>query len=703
MKLDVAVNDVVLTNVGNTGEFKIRNSAKAFKILSDGLYSNKIRAIIRELSCNAVDSHVAAGKVDVPFEVHLPSILEPWFSVKDFGTGLSGDQVMNIYTTYFESTKSNSNDFIGALGLGSKSPFSYTENFTVTAIKDGTKRIYSAYINDNGVPSVAEMAEELTDEGNGVEVKFSVTDRSDYNSFRHEASHVFRWFKKLPTITGDHRLDLVPVEYKDKNIAPGVHLLKGGSSGSYAVMGNIAYPLGKVPEPQKHFGKLANLLDNPLVFEFDIGEIDFAASREELSYVPLTIKSILNKLTLLNDNLAKHIATEADKITCEWTKAIHLREKGKIRMYSAAVDKYVRDTKFTLLDIGSYSGLKAFSYKIDELAKRKLTIHSMRAYGGSCTTVSHSYDWKTKVTTWSPEVGSDVVFVLNDLKTGCLSRAKYHFNKANSYKTIHCLSHEDPDLTVRQAEYDKILKELHNPPTVIKASALEKPVKKKPTSTQGILYLYNSNSGRRGIADAYSWTPLTDPIDDKAKYYYVALDNYTPMDLKGLPFDVHDLRAKLDNASIPSLSNLVIYGVRKSRIKEIGELKNWIWIGDIVKEEIAKIDDKTILPMVAADMFDNYYTKSYTNTGAAKLVKNTTSKYKIFVEKYGKLIRGKTNVSSLVQLCQDYGKTVKIEDVKKQVEKDKAELIARYPLLKYLNQADDADIAGYVEIVDKSV
>ena len=124
-------HEVTLSNVSSTGEFKIRNSARAFSILSSGLYSNKIKAIIRELSCNALDSHIASGNTDATFEVHLPSVLEPWFSVRDFGTGLDGDQVTNIYTTYFESTKTGSNDFIGALGLGSKSPFSYTENFTL--------------------------------------------------------------------------------------------------------------------------------------------------------------------------------------------------------------------------------------------------------------------------------------------------------------------------------------------------------------------------------------------------------------------------------------------------------------------------------------------------------------------------------------------------------------------------------------------
>jgi HSP90 family molecular chaperone len=178
-------NEAILSNVGQVGEFRIRNSAKAFSILSSGLYANKIRAIIRELSCNAVDSHTSAGKLSTPFDVHLPNSLEPWFSIRDYGTGLTHDQVTNLYTTYFESTKTDSNAFIGALGLGSKSPFSYTDNFTVTAVKDGVRGIYTAFINEMGVPSIALMTQGETTEPNGVEVKFSVNDRSDYQKFTH--------------------------------------------------------------------------------------------------------------------------------------------------------------------------------------------------------------------------------------------------------------------------------------------------------------------------------------------------------------------------------------------------------------------------------------------------------------------------------------------------------------------------------------
>jgi len=93
-------NQAIVSNVSEVGEFRIRNSAKAFNILSSGLYANKIRAIIRELSCNATDSHVAAGRAGTAFDVHLPNALEPYFSIRDYGTGLSHDQVTSIYRKY---------------------------------------------------------------------------------------------------------------------------------------------------------------------------------------------------------------------------------------------------------------------------------------------------------------------------------------------------------------------------------------------------------------------------------------------------------------------------------------------------------------------------------------------------------------------------------------------------------------------------
>jgi len=712
MKLDVDVNEVVLSNVGTTGEFRIKNSAKAFKILSDGLYSNKIRAIIRELSCNAVDSHTAAGKSDVPFEVHLPTILEPWFAVRDFGTGLDGDQVVNIYTTYFESTKTASNDFIGALGLGSKSPFSYTENFTVTAVKNGTKRIYSAFINEQGIPCVAEMSEELTDDPNGVEVKFSVTDRYDYQSFRHEAQAVFQWFKLKPIVTGLDGFTHTTLTYKERNIVPGVHVTNSYGE-STAIMGNIAYPI-RVSEPQKYFGNLASLLECNLHIEFGIGELDFAASREQLSYVPLTLNSIKKKLEELNSQLAIHIATKANAITCEWQRAEFLQTESQHKLFKSAVLKYVTDTKFELFDPNAYYGKKSFKFYVDQLSKDGLEIRGMRVSARSCSrhSVEREYDAAKKeyIDLVSIPVEMDTVIVLNDLKTGCYARARYHFmnfelpSKKHSVN-VFCLSHSDTDMTVRQTHYDAFLKKLHNPPHVFKASELEKEVRvkdKAAVGTQGLMMLELRNDRYRR-SNEYVWRPVASEPDPKQKHYYVALNAWSPEYLDGKPFDIAELKNQLDKSGIPALNNIAVIGVRKNRIKDISPLKNWVWIEDKVKEEIGKITTAQVEAIVAAETLDNYNTKVYTSWDAVRLL-DPSSEYAKYLNKYAKLQRNSgTDLTYLVSLCDKFGKTFVVDNIKKQILAERDALYKKYPMLKYLvhSQVTGPDLAHYIALVDK--
>lgn len=73
---------------GSRRAFGMRAGKKAFKILSSTIYKYKIRAIIREISCNAIDGHIVAGNMD-RFDVQLPTVLDPRFIVRDYGTGLS--------------------------------------------------------------------------------------------------------------------------------------------------------------------------------------------------------------------------------------------------------------------------------------------------------------------------------------------------------------------------------------------------------------------------------------------------------------------------------------------------------------------------------------------------------------------------------------------------------------------------------------
>lgn len=695
-------NEVTLNNVTSVGEFKIRNSARAFSILSSGLYSNKIRAIVRELSCNAVDSHVAAKKTDVPFEVHLPSTFEPWFSVRDFGVGLSGDQVTNIYTTYFESTKTDSNDYIGALGLGSKSPFSYTDNFTVTAIKDGYRRIYSAYINEVGVPCVAEMSEELTDEINGVEVKFSVNDRYDYNSFRREAQNVFRWFKNKPNVIGCSDFVFDVIKYKEENIVPGVHLNIDESRYSFAVMGNIAYPLDKLSEPEKHFGDLSALLGCGLILEFNIGELDFAASREELSYVPITLNSIKKKLELLNTNLAGHIAKKADAIANEWERAEFLYTSVRSRLYKPAVLKYVADAKFELFESDSWTGHKTFNLSVENLTTRGLSIDGFRAeYHRSSRLKEYiTYNNGKQERKFRVAVDTSAVFVFNDLKTGCTARARHHFVTVNGLqKTVYCLSHVSPDLAIRQAAYNKLIAELHNPPTVINASDLEKRPTAQRTPTQGLTrLLLKVNADGRSPSD-YKWVQYTDEIDEDTIYYYVCLDGHDSIRPDGTSFPLTNLAAKMRFCGLAAIENIKIMGVRKSRIKEITGLDNWVWIEDKIREEIAKVNDSDIVSLLATEMLDSYYNKVHTSIAIANLA-GKDSLYNKYVTYYNNIPRVSGSVTELASLCTTYGTTLQVAAIKQKITDDKAELLAKYPLIPFLTSANEHHVAEYIRLID---
>jgi sensor histidine kinase regulating citrate/malate metabolism len=97
--------------------------AHIMSILTD-LYSDPEYAVIREYSTNAFDSHIEAGQTR-PIEVTLPTDLAPFLTIRDFGIGLDAEGIESIYSLYGASTKRNTNDQVGMLGLGCKSALTY--------------------------------------------------------------------------------------------------------------------------------------------------------------------------------------------------------------------------------------------------------------------------------------------------------------------------------------------------------------------------------------------------------------------------------------------------------------------------------------------------------------------------------------------------------------------------------------------------
>jgi len=77
-----------------------KNLAHIFSILRNQLYSDKILAVVREYCTNAMDANIDAGVPDCPIQVSIPNAFSPFFKVRDFGKGLSEEQVYNIFGSY---------------------------------------------------------------------------------------------------------------------------------------------------------------------------------------------------------------------------------------------------------------------------------------------------------------------------------------------------------------------------------------------------------------------------------------------------------------------------------------------------------------------------------------------------------------------------------------------------------------------------
>lgn len=290
--------------------FTIQINDKSFRVLLDGLYTNKEQSIVRELWTNAYDSHIAAGTVERPFDCKLPSTFDPTFTIRDYGTSMVHDDVMHLYSTVFASTKTATNDQVGCLGLGSKSPFAYTDSFSVTAYDGDTKRAYLAALNNDGIPTITYLGSEPCNDERGFEVSFAVAS-SDIERFRKAADNVAIGFDPVPNITGANVTIPEPMFVGDN-----LRIYRRKQSWDYSgtpgitdnmiKMGPVAYPLP---------AELAQSVDKTLVsgvrimLDVPVGSVDFTANREALQLTPQT-RQYLSSLVDENMNMLKATAYE---------------------------------------------------------------------------------------------------------------------------------------------------------------------------------------------------------------------------------------------------------------------------------------------------------------------------------------------------------------------------------------------------------
>lgn len=255
-------------------------------------YSNTILATIREPYANAVDANQEVGLSPERIEIKSPTSFDQTFSVRDFGPGLSRDQIFNLYSKFGKSTKRDSNTKIGAYGIGKFAPLSYKDSFTVTSYYNGNKSIYSLYISEENDTKIDEIFSEPTSEANGICISVGVA-KNDLSKFNEEIASFFSNFEVLPTF-----LNIQNHIVKPEIVASGNdwQIRKSDNSHNYysvgeqgIVMGGIYYPINPELVDFKNDDDYAwTKYLNKLVFVADIGSVSLHHSRETLEYNKIT-------------------------------------------------------------------------------------------------------------------------------------------------------------------------------------------------------------------------------------------------------------------------------------------------------------------------------------------------------------------------------------------------------------------------------
>lgn len=600
MKLQEKVNNVKRSGNFEEKKFRLAATGKAFDILSNSLYSNKVRAIIRELSCNAFDSHRETEKEKTQFEVHLPDATDRTFWIRDFGTGISEEDIYEIYTTYFESTKSDSDDFTGCLGLGSKTPFSYTDNFIVTSFFNGKKYVYSAFKSEDGQPAIAKLSEEDTKEPNGLEVKLGIKEE-DFSTFYKEAGLVYTWFDPKPKFVGISAADIRVT----KSIIGNSWFVKRGATEPAAVMGNILYPISIKELKDKIDDDTLVLLDkmNP-TFEFPIGALDIAPSREHLQYQNKTIKAIELRVLSIKKDIEKEVSTKLNAAKNRWDAALELE-----KLFSGNYGSYIRHMAKTKgIDWNGkplkleYSHKDIFGTKPDALHPETYQIYYfdqvysyMTGKYISKTARKNPYDFCHKIIN-TPKI--KYIFVIRD------GEREYSDRKMRLWMRDNIEDNKNTEFLVvmrnknEQADFDKYIEVLgltkndnyffwHELPAISRANA-QKGAKKRKKTESKFIKIDEVNNFRINKVDM--WKDYENVDLEEGSGIFVSRTNFSMIDDDGKEISAFDLLRAINNFNeiVPAKEKIKkLNSFTKLQLKSKGE--NWVNVLDYLYDNAKKL------------------------------------------------------------------------------------------------------------------
>ena len=545
---------ILADGVSNQFTLKQENLAHVFNILRNNLYSDKIQAPIREYSTNATDANVENGKASQPIQVTLPTMIDPVFKVRDFGKGLSEHDIFEVYSSYGASTKRASNDYVGTLGMGSKSAFGYVDSFTVTSYYDGVKKVYEAYIDETKIGAISKIHEEASSEPSGICVSITVNTK-DISRFRTTGIEFYKFYEPMPVFLGnDIKQDILSLKSSMKILFQSdAFMVYRDNTYRKTIgvkMGNIVYPVTNTTGLDVEWlGYYDNILIN-----VNIGEVSFTTSRESLEMSASTIKTINDKISKLRSEIAKQFQKQIDDCEDMWS-ALHV--------YNSAFDKTIK----SLLT----KNLTWRKKKVDAniLSKLEWTEFNQR-----------NSQWRKAYTSPSQK---DVAMIVDDggyptsQTRSRLMLARAELIAEKKWNRI-CYGKG-----TKESSLDFLASPEIDGARVIKLSSVQAvPVKRsKASSKKETVFVWNRNE-----CFPYSSCWDSTDIDVDSVKLYVTLDSYKPEE-----YQFSDLRTIQNQLMKLGYTDFKIYGVKKNAKLD----STWVNLKDYINE--------IALEIVAEDQF----------------------------------------------------------------------------------------------------
>jgi hypothetical protein len=657
-----------------------------FNVLRNSMYSDKILAVIREYSANSVDAHVEAGIPDKSVVVSLPNALSPQFRVRDFGLGLSEEQIRDVYCNYGESTKRNSNNLIGQLGLGSKAGFAYGDNFMIISYQKGKQTVYNAFIDPSEIGQISKMNTSDTEEQDGIEIVVPVK-QWDFGTFRQKAGNLFRYFKIKPIIKG---LNAYEKEEFDKLMNPSETLLlaednwKIRQGASVAVMGNIGYPINS-NAIQNLDPSALRLLNFGIEINFRIGDLDIAASREALQYSDKTQKAIKKILESAWTKTKDYL--QNDFKTCQ--NILEARRKYR-DMHNGGSPFY--NFKDLIQNI-TWNGQTITSHFFD--------IRSQRGSGtlvGNCLSVtSYGLDYKEKISNYevdSFDSREDSKYVIDDLQgKNFKNRARTLLKDSSNVYLFKFKDDAGKDAALKAWGLDTIPNLFVLASSIIPTKPVKVPGSKNAKHSRKEFVFDTTVSGRYESNSSFWKVEEVDFEEDEG--VYVELERFKFF-MNGVSYKSHELGELIETLASIKITVPTVYGFKALAATDnnIKTNPNWESLYDFIKREISAL---IIKDNIAQQFLDRATAKKHEflfDTLGSDLLKNlppNSEAYK-YIAAYGDMLNkadenrieeilyvaNKVGISDITSLKTASAPTYNLDKLRE-------DLYAKYPLLPHLD------------------